>query len=52
MAIDRDAEHLPLHPPIEALHQAIRLRRVGLRAVEQLSFVFAGETAQQDAAHG
>src|SRR3712207_4837093 len=31
MAVDRDPEHLPLHPPIEALHEAVGLRRVGLR---------------------
>ena len=37
MAIDRDAEHLALHPPVEALHETIGLRRVGLgRAVLHL----------------
>ena len=37
MAGDRDAQHLALHPPVEALGQAIGLRRVGLgRAVLQL----------------
>ena len=30
MAIDRDAQHLALHPPVEALHETIGLRRVGL----------------------
>ena len=29
MAIDRDAEHLALHPPVEALHKTVCLRRVG-----------------------
>jgi hypothetical protein len=31
MAVNGDPEHLPLHPPIEALHEAVGLRRVGLR---------------------
>src|SRR5215217_5665396 len=30
MAIDGDAQHLALHAPVEALHETIRLRRVGL----------------------
>ena len=29
MAVDRDAEHLPLHASVEALHHAVRARRVG-----------------------
>ena len=30
MAVDRDAQHLALHPPVEALHETVGLRRVGL----------------------
>ena len=30
MAVDRDAQHLALHPAVEALHHAVGLRRVGL----------------------
>ena len=31
MAVDRDAQHLALNAPVEALHQTIGLRRVGPR---------------------
>ena len=30
MAIDRNAEHLTLHPAVKALHEAIHLGRIGL----------------------
>ena len=30
VAVDRNAQHLALHPPVEALHETVGLRRVGL----------------------
>src|SRR3954462_3226952 len=39
MAVDRDAQDLPLHPPVEALDHAIGFRRVGARLAVHKSAV-------------